>query len=514
MAPLPPLTPPPPETPGSRVPVRTRATVTDEVLDSSGSADIVLAKLRGMIARGGQEAGTVLGTISIAAHALTGADGAAIAMPRGGAVVCVGRSGEIAPELGALLNVESGISGECLRTGRIMRCDDASRDFHVDPDVCRQLNIQSIAVVPLRGRRDRVGVLEIFSSRSYAFTEEHMDLLGRLAGLAEAAWARAPEAQEPEAREPEAEVLPASLQGDETAVNGSLEGEDLQAQPFRGDSLLLSPTTAIRTGVLEKPRLAAASAALTRVGEAMATEFQGGLRRARRWQYGSIAALATVLLVLLVVLGWKVWYKASLPTRPAVNSHGAESSSSDGETGVGLAFEPATVAPTASRHISRTLSQVTKPPAAANPPDQEIRQRRFVQARPHEDQTSTASADAPQVPVTNDGAADLGGLLPASPTLPKLAVPISQGVSGGVLVHRVVPTYPFEARQMHVQGTVVLEATINEGGQIENVKVVSGSPLLAHAAMDAVRKWRYTPYLLNGKPISKETQINITFIPQ
>jgi protein TonB len=67
---------------------------------------------------------------------------------------------------------------------------------------------------------------------------------------------------------------------------------------------------------------------------------------------------------------------------------------------------------------------------------------------------------------------------------------------------------------MHVQGTVVLEATINEGGQIENVKVVSGSPLLAHAAMDAVRKWRYTPYLLNGKPISKETQINVTFIPE
>jgi protein TonB len=46
------------------------------------------------------------------------------------------------------------------------------------------------------------------------------------------------------------------------------------------------------------------------------------------------------------------------------------------------------------------------------------------------------------------------------------------------------------------------------------VKVVSGPPLLAQSAMDAVRKWRYTPYLLNGKPVKKETQINITFIPQ
>jgi protein TonB len=77
-----------------------------------------------------------------------------------------------------------------------------------------------------------------------------------------------------------------------------------------------------------------------------------------------------------------------------------------------------------------------------------------------------------------------------------------------------VPTYPLEARQMQVQGTVVLEATINESGQIENLKVISGSRLLAQAAIDAVRKWRYTPYLLNGKPISKETQINVTFIPQ
>ena len=91
--------------------------LSDEILYSSGSAEIILTKLRGMIARGGQETDAILGTISVAAHALTGANGAAIAMPRDGAVICVGRSGEIAPELGDLLNLDSGISGECLRTG-------------------------------------------------------------------------------------------------------------------------------------------------------------------------------------------------------------------------------------------------------------------------------------------------------------------------------------------------------------------------------------------------------------
>ena len=82
-----------------------------------------------MIARGGPETETILGTIAVAAHALTGANGAAIAMPQNGVVVCVGRSGDIAPELGDLLNVDSGISGECLRTGTMMRCDDASGIF-------------------------------------------------------------------------------------------------------------------------------------------------------------------------------------------------------------------------------------------------------------------------------------------------------------------------------------------------------------------------------------------------
>jgi len=77
-----------------------------------------------------------------------------------------------------------------------------------------------------------------------------------------------------------------------------------------------------------------------------------------------------------------------------------------------------------------------------------------------------------------------------------------------------MPVYPSEARQLHVQGTVVLQATINEHGQMEDLKLVSGSPLLAQSAIEAVRKWRYSPYLLNGKPIKKETQINITFIPE
>src|SRR5882724_920196 len=168
MAPVPPLNPPPPGPPGARVPLRTRSPAAGEMDQQLEAAEIVVAKLRGMIASGKQETETVLGTVAVAAHALTGATGAAIAMPRDGVVLCVGRSGETAPELGVALNVDSGISGECLRTGRSLRCDDATRDYQVDPEVCRQLGLQSIAVVPLRGQFGRVGVLEAFSTHSYA----------------------------------------------------------------------------------------------------------------------------------------------------------------------------------------------------------------------------------------------------------------------------------------------------------------------------------------------------------
>ncbi len=519
MAPLPPLTPPPSGTPGSQVRVRSRSTIPDEIMDSTGSAEIILAKLRGMIARGGQETETILGTIAVAAHALTGANGAAIAMPRDGAVICVGRSGDIAPELGDLLSVNSGISGECLRTGTMMRCDDASRDFHVNAEVCRQMGLQSIAVVPLRGRFGRVGVLEVFSARSYAFTEEHMEILGRMAGLAETAWAQAQGAQEPGTPLLREELDAEGLVAEDSIAEELIAEEDAQTQPLQEDSP--PPAAPIQTEAgAERPRLASATAALTRVRAAIATGFHAQLRTERRWRYGTIAGLATILLILLAVLSWKIWYKASLPT-----SSSQSAGSKGADAAAGLTWQPgtentlsgATSAPTASTLVPVTSS--TRPSAArpAKPPTAVGSARRQVlqpAASDRRDTNTTAAADVPQVPTSGDGPADLKTLLPSAPAMPKLGMPISQGVSGGALLHKVMPVYPLEARQLHLQGTVVLQATINEKGQIEDVKLISGSPLLAQSAMDAVRKWRYAPYLLNGKPIKKETQINITFIPQ
>jgi len=88
---------------------------------------------------------------------------------------------------------------------------------------------------------------------------------------------------------------------------------------------------------------------------------------------------------------------------------------------------------------------------------------------------------------------------------------ISQGVATGLLLSRTLPTYPIVARSTGTSGTVVLAATISTAGTIENLRVLSGSPMLTAAALDAVRTWLYRPYLLNNQPVEVETTINVVF---
>jgi protein TonB len=110
----------------------------------------------------------------------------------------------------------------------------------------------------------------------------------------------------------------------------------------------------------------------------------------------------------------------------------------------------------------------------------------------------------------------LGGVLSAAnSTPPKVAPPQKARVSGGVmqgnLINRVNPQYPAIARQARISGQVILQAVISKSGAIENLKVVSGHPMLINSAMDAVRQWRYKPYLLNGEPVEVETTVTVNF---
>ena len=88
---------------------------------------------------------------------------------------------------------------------------------------------------------------------------------------------------------------------------------------------------------------------------------------------------------------------------------------------------------------------------------------------------------------------------------------VSRGVSEGLLIHQVKPTYPHLAIITRTQGEVILQAVIGKDGTIQNLHVVSGHPMLIKAAVDAVQQWRYRPYLLNGEPVEVETQVRVSF---
>jgi len=113
----------------------------------------------------------------------------------------------------------------------------------------------------------------------------------------------------------------------------------------------------------------------------------------------------------------------------------------------------------------------------------------------------------------------IGGIVSSTSNLamvPKLTptvqrVRISQGVTKGLLVHRVEPAYPTLAKAARVQGEVVLKAIIDVNGSIQNLQLVSGHPMLVPAAITAVQQWRYKPYLLNGQPVEVETTITVIF---
>jgi peptidyl-prolyl cis-trans isomerase A (cyclophilin A) len=115
----------------------------------------------------------------------------------------------------------------------------------------------------------------------------------------------------------------------------------------------------------------------------------------------------------------------------------------------------------------------------------------------------------PPPPPPSPGAANA----PAPGTAPApRRINISAGVAVGMLVSRTRPVYPVDAKLSRAQGTVVLSATIGTDGAVEDLQVVSGPPMLRQSALDAVKQWRYRPYLLNGEPVEVRTTVNIIYV--
>lgn len=160
------------------------------------------------------------------AQYITGASGAAIALRRDGRadMLCRASVGSNAPELGALLSTEFGLSGESVRTRQLLRCDDAERDTRVNRDACRQMGISSVLVMPVVNDDQVLGVFELFSGRSNAFGERDLTAVQRLSEMVEAA-VRLAHATE---------TLPEQLSERESSVAEAIHPEVFEGQ-FLGD---------------------------------------------------------------------------------------------------------------------------------------------------------------------------------------------------------------------------------------------------------------------------------------
>ena len=467
-----PVVPPPSGALGPHSFMPTSSAVHEEPVTAKPDAGAIFSALRDAIARGSSDLDVVLGAIAEAAQALTSASGTALAMQRDGQVVCLGRSGETAPELGARLSIDSGISGECLRMGRTLRCDEAQKDYRADPEVCRKMGLRSIAAVPLRGRHGIIGVLEAFSTRPCAFAEEHMDYLARLAELAETAHAR---------------------------------------QSARPPVVVETPA--------RQSRLRAVSNVFLETGKTLSARLGKGKRR-----YGTVAA--ALLLLLVSIAAWTAWRRpasrASAAGQLAQPQDPAGTSAS--VVGAELAWKPSPARPlssdrpvarsgveeSASVDVSSNTESSSAPSTGSSTKIEDLTAADTVKRAVLSDSDSDTT-EAPRLSAANLDNPKLGTLISVPVTLPKFGTPISQGVSEGAIEHQVTPIYPRQAIPLRLEGPVVLDATVSENGQLEDVKVVSGHTMLAQAAIDAVRQWRYRPYLLNGKPVRMQTKITVNF---
>jgi putative methionine-R-sulfoxide reductase with GAF domain len=267
------------------------------------------------------------------ARYITGASGAAIALFENDEMICRASAGHSAPELGAEVQVKTGLTGESVRTRRVLRCDDAETDSRVNRESCRALGIKSVMVVPLVLEQEVVGVFELLADRSHAFEERDVTALERLAEMvqtglehAEAAKRALPEITAvsdqalAEEKQPEAAPAPAVLEKSDSAVAGApltasaetAPPETKQPEPVRPQELEKIrnceacgfPVSVGRTICLdcEAARLSGDNPAPLASNQVPAFLSQFGSPKEKSWLGTHIYTIGTVLIALLTVV--------------------------------------------------------------------------------------------------------------------------------------------------------------------------------------------------------------------
>jgi TonB family protein len=475
-----------------------------------------------------------LSLIAERARTLTRADGAAIALMGDIGFVCRATTGN-APDLGVSLRPDSGLSGECIRAGKIVRCDDTEEDPRADKVACRALELRSTVIVPVTGVIDDdeqvTGLLEVLSSSPRNFAGRDVLLLRQFAALvnrivvaaennslntkAFAATAAAAQAQAPARVRSSVAMAPPPDEGDKQRV----QVPSPTACDVCGHDNLPAATTCencdvpLPAAVQRHPEAAAVKVQVSapvavdefvRKAQAIATP-------RKSVPQGTLLFFAAVLLLLSAVGygGWRYWQSKE-------NAVVAKSTPVAPAPAAGFANTPAEIFPATQRaEPAGKLLQSSSPdvtvvvPAKTKSPKPPARSK----AQPSVEEAELRALPTVEAPVT----APMVHVLEPPPSVVAAAVPeqaplrVSRGVDNPVLLKKFAPTYPPMAKQRHLHGTVVLQATIERNGRIGGVRLESGDRLLADAAIQAVRQWVYKPARLDGQPVEVQTRIIINF---
>jgi protein TonB len=301
-------------------------------------------------------------------------------------------------------------------------------------------------------------------------------------------------------------------------------------------------TTVVSEPVIPIEKAVASASAVEEIS-APALTFGGAVESGAKPSGGSKKALLAVAAVVLVAgLGYAVWMQwvrsggeatpfthvapqpvttaAKIP--PVAPSAAPVAPSPDTSSAV-PSTASAAGSTVAAKDIATNNNATNKPsankaPAAEEPAVKPAAQPIVVKSgntRPSA--KSMAAADAPAPSLTGIASAGNSAALPSLVSSGKVATPVlqvlhvSQGVSRGLLVKEVPPKYTVPELQRRIEGAVELMATVSKNGDITAVKVLSGDAQLAHSAVEAVKQWKYKPYLLDGEPIEIQTQITVNF---
>ncbi len=257
----------------------------------------------------------VLHLVAERAQAITGADGVAIALADGEAVVCRASVGVIVPDPGVRLNPNSGFSGSCFRSGEIIRCDDTENDPRVNEEACRRMGSRSMVAVPLLGRTTVIGLLEAFSTEAYAFNDSDVRSLSLLSELILAAI------------KPEEEDRMAEISQQVSAESSNI---DVVAEPgVRTGSPTVPPDVSLSSPTAEGSEAPVAS---TRTGPQVPDEIREAesLPEAVALPAFSVAEsksnpgwlVAIVLIVIAAAVGGGTWWIVKFRLRPSATSAG------------------------------------------------------------------------------------------------------------------------------------------------------------------------------------------------